>query len=238
MVRVAALLLAIIGAVACGESSSINVAAASSLRVVLAEAAEAGGAPTHTRIGFSGSQTSAAQVEGGARIDVVVMAGSQPLDRLVAKGLVEEPVTIGWGRLAIIVADGNPHDVGSLADLVRLSEDGFVMLPAPDVPAGAAAARALREARLNLDPVALQRSAAGVVTQVATGAADAGIAYVSDGNVEGVDAIEIDGAPAVPYRAAVVRDTSQPAKARRWLAALSHRDARAVLAAAGIEAEA
>jgi molybdate transport system substrate-binding protein len=238
VVRVAALLLAIIGAVACGETSVLNVAAASSLRVVLAEAAEAGGAPTSTRIGFGGSQTGAAQVEGGARIDVVVMAGAQPLDRLVAKGLVEEPVTIGWGTLAIIVADGNPHDVRSLADLVRLSESGFVMLPAPDVPAGAAAARALHAAGLSLEPVALQRSAAGVATQVATGAADAGIAYLSDGNVEGVDAVEIDRAPAVPYRAAVVRDSSQPEKARRWLAALSHPDARAILSAAGIEPEA
>jgi ABC-type Fe3+ transport system substrate-binding protein len=35
-----------------------------------------------------------------------------------------------------------------------------------------------------------------------------------------------------------VSDSTHPKKARRWLAALSHPDAQAILAAAGIEPEA
>jgi molybdate transport system substrate-binding protein len=80
---------------ACGRSaggSPITVAAAASLRAVLPELARAyaahhPGAGVSATYGASGDLKK--QVEGGAPVDAVLFAAAQPVDELVAAGLVE-----------------------------------------------------------------------------------------------------------------------------------------------------
>lgn len=211
-------------AAACGRGSHPVVVAASSLRTVLPDVARAHGAPP-ADLSFVGSQVAVAQVESGAPVDVVITAGREPMDRLREGGHVGEPMELGVARLALVVPAGNPADVRVPADLAR---PGLrVVLAAADVPAGRAARQVLAAGRIEVAGLAgAERSAAAVVSRVALGEADAGIAYMSDGAVPGVDVVPVTGAAPVPYLAAVVGGSEE---GRRWLSALTTAAARADL---------
>ena len=206
-----------------GGEGGVTVFAAASLTKAL------DGGP-QARLSFAGSQQLAAQVEAGARADVVVFADRPTMDRLGGKHLVDPPVVVAANSMAIAVRKGNPKHVTLLADLAGLQ----VVLADPSVPAGRYAAQVLGRAGVAVKPVSLELDVESAAQKVALGQADAAIVYATDVH----DRRDLDGViipeavnVRVEYLAAVVASSHSKPQARSYIASLPRR-----LAAAGFGA--
>lgn len=135
--------LLVVGAAACapsGNDDELVVFAAASLTDALPDLTDAflstRARPAAVTETVAGSQALVAQVLDGAPADVVITADEPQMARLVAAGVVTSaPITVAHNDLVIAVPHGNPAGVRTLEDLAR--RDVTVVLPAPQVPAGA-----------------------------------------------------------------------------------------------------
>ena len=222
-------LVAALGGAACGRGGSdqggsgqggseLTVFAAASLTRALDSGA---------RYSFAGSQQLVAQIEGGARPDVVVTADETTMGRLAAAGLVEAPRVVATNSLAIVVPRGNPAGIRGLADLARAGLT--VVLADPSVPAGRYASQALVRAGVSVQPASLELDVEAAVQKVALGEADAAIAYRTDAAAEGVELVDIPAAHNVTarYPAAVLESSGRKDAANRFIDALPDRLQRA-----------
>lgn len=162
---------------------NINVLAASSLSNAFTAAADvfSQNNPNITvTLSFAGSSTLVTQIQAGSPIDVVALADQTNMLRLSSEKLVltSSIQTMTNNQLAIITTAGNPLNIKSLSDLT--TSKIAVALCDTSQPCGRYADEMFSRAGLNITPVSRESSATGVVSRVATGEADAGIAYVSD----------------------------------------------------------
>jgi molybdate transport system substrate-binding protein len=178
-----------------GESE-LNVHVAASLSAVFEKLGDefASQFPDVTiRFNFAGSSTLVTQIREGAPADVVVMADSANMDKLVSNGDVNagDVDELARNELAILVEKGNPSAITSLDDLTR--PDVRVVLCDEAQPCGRYASQMLEAERIDLTPASRELSAAAVLSRVANGEADAGIAYVTDGMLpnDNVEAVRI-----------------------------------------------
>jgi molybdate transport system substrate-binding protein len=176
--------------------SELNVHVAASLSSVFEELGDefALQFPDLTiRFNFAGSSTLVTQIQEGAPADVVVMADSANMDKLVSSGEVnaQDVGDLARNELAILVENGNPLGITSLDDLTR--PDLRVVLCDEAQPCGKYASEMLTAAAIHLEPASREASAAAVGSRVANGDADAGIAYLTDGLVpnDDVEAVRI-----------------------------------------------
>lgn len=183
---------------------------------------------------FAGSRQLVEQLRAGADADVLATADERTMDAAVSAGVASDPVRFASNAVAIVVADGNPEGVRSLSDLAR--SDLVVVIAAAEVPAGQYARRALSRAGVDLEPASLEPNVRAVVTRVALGEADAGLAYVTDGAVPGVDIVKLPEGEAVAasYFAALVAGADRDA-ARRFLAVLVSERGQRILEEEGFE---
>lgn len=219
---------------ACGSNDTLTVYGASSLKQVL-PTIEA--SPTYS---FAGSDQLAQQIKNGAPADLFAAASPKAPKQLAAEGLCETPVPFASNTLVIIVPSGSKQ-IASLADL----ESG----PRRRLAIGVAAApigsytrevlaNAGAEAVLTRNTVSDEQDAAGIVSKVVLGSADAGIAYVtdvksSDGRVRAA-ALPASAQPVVTYMACVVvRDGANTTAAKDYLTKLTGPAGQAALKAAG-----
>lgn len=182
----------------------VVVSAASSLTEAMAAletAYEDAHPDTDVVVNTAGSQVLASQAVSGAPVDVLVAADPRAVRTVTEAGLgIAEPLRVAGNRLVVVVPSGNPDGVEELADLSDLD----VVLGAPEVPVGAYAAELLASAGVEVDPVSLEPDARAVVARVASGDADAAIAYATDATaVEGVFGIAVEGdlQPDIAYEA-------------------------------------
>jgi molybdate transport system substrate-binding protein len=147
---------------------------------------------TSVSFNFASSSDLAVQITQGAPADVFASADPRQMEVVADAGLASEPVRFASNRLVIIVPRGNPARIRRPRDLAR---PGIVLvLAAPAVPAGSYARTALE--RLGIAPeaeanvVSNEEDVKAVVTKVALGEADAGIAYVTD--VTGDVALDVE----------------------------------------------
>lgn len=168
-------------------------AAASLTKAFTAEARayEQGHPGTSVVLSFAGSQTLVAQVQQGAPADVLATADTATMAKV--SGLLRgAPRVFAHNQLALVTAPGDPLRLRGVADLARPGLK--VVLAAPTVPVGKAAAKALARAGVVVHPVSLEDAVTGVVTKVRLGEADAGIAYVTDlVGGEGVAGVPVAG---------------------------------------------
>jgi molybdate transport system substrate-binding protein len=223
-----------LASVACGGGGSDRptVFAASSLTEVFPRI------EPEARYSFGGSNQLAAQIEEGAPADVFASASSDLAQDLHRKGLIEEPVPLASNRLVVVVPASNPAGIASVRDLDR---DGVrVVMGAAGVPAGDYARTALAAlglSRVVARAVSQEPDVKGVIGKVATGEADAGLAYATDARAAAgrVRAITIPAAaaPDVRYEIAVVTGSPHAAAARELVARATGPDGRRELATAG-----
>ena len=165
------------------KAVELNVHVATSMTRVFTELGDAFHSefPNVTvKFNFAGSSTLATQIQQGAPADIVVMADSANIDKLVASGDVnQQDVTdLARNKMAILVAQGNPSKINSLSDLTR--RDLSVVLCDSSQPCGKYADTMLSAANVALSPASREANASAVVARIASGEADAGIAYVTD----------------------------------------------------------
>ena len=218
---------------------TLRVYAASSLSAafeVLAQDFETSHDGVDVQLVLGGSSDLVAQIDQGARADVLATADEATMGALVAADLAAgDPQPFATNELVIAVPPGNPADVRSLTDLVR-SEVQLVTC-APEVPCGAAAEVLADRAGVDLRPVSEEQSVSGVLDKVRSGEADAGLVYVTevaaaDGAVTGIEVPEAAGVRNV-YPIVTVAGSDQPELARKFVDLVRSERGRAVLARLG-----
>jgi molybdate transport system substrate-binding protein len=221
-----------------GSGPTLTVLAASSLTEALGRyAGEFRGADVRTS--FAGSDLLTAQIRQGAPADVFASADTEYPRQLYREGLVEKPRVFARNRLVLVSAKGS-----GISSLAALAAPGVkIAIGDSSVPVGAYTRLVL--ARL---PAAERRGilanvrseepqVSSVIAKVIDGAADAGFVYATDAKAAGGEVGSV-GLPErlqaeVAYAAAVVRGSSQPAMARRYLAGLLSGSGAADLRRAG-----
>jgi len=224
-----------------GDGATLTVFAAASLKGSfedLAEQFEATHDGVDVRLSFAGSSDLVAQIQQGAPADVFASADTANMDKLTADDLVGEPQDFATNTLEIAVPPGNPAGVQTLADLA--DPDVKLVLCAPEVPCGAASARAAAAAGLDLRPVSEEQSVTDVLGKVVAGEADAGLVYVTDvtaagDDVEGVELPEASSAVNT-YPIAPVADTDQADLAQQFVDLVLSDDGQETLAGYGFAA--
>ncbi len=140
---------------------------------------------------YAGSSELVSQINEGAPVDVFASADLASMTRLTeAGGNATEPAVFVKNTPRIIVGEGNPKAIATLADLAE--PDTIVVLCAPEVPCGKYAATILTNAKVTVTPKSQEQNVKAVVSKVTAGEADAGIVYATDvlaagDKAEGVD---------------------------------------------------
>jgi molybdate transport system substrate-binding protein len=130
---------------------------------------------------YNGSGSLVTAIQQGAPADVFASADQANMDKLSGPGTVD-PATVkifARNNLEIVVQNGNPRGIHSLADLANPGLTVVLGDPA-SVPAGKYAKQALSAAGVSVTPKSLELSVTAVTQKVALGEADAGIVYVTD----------------------------------------------------------
>jgi molybdate transport system substrate-binding protein len=140
---------------------------------------------------FAGSADLVAQIQQGARADVLATADETTM---AAAGL--PPATIfATNTMTIAVPADNPGEVQTLSDL---ADPGLlVVVCAPQVPCGAATERVEDASGVVIATDSEEGSVADVLGKVRSGQADAGVVYTSDVVTAGAGVRAIDIPPAV-----------------------------------------
>lgn len=215
-------------------TGQLTIVAASSLTdafIEIGQAFEARHDDVNVVITFDGSARLATAIREGAPADVFASADEATLAGVAADGLTRgSPATFATNVLQIVVPEGNPLAIGSLADL--LGPDVKLSLCGLEVPCGKYAERAFSKAGLPFPRAGAQENVKGVLTQVQLGEADAGLVYVTDvlaaDDVEGIDLTEGQRA-VVRYPASVLADAAEPDLASAFLEFLVGPEARSIL---------
>jgi molybdate transport system substrate-binding protein len=218
---------------------AIVVSAASSLRDAFTSYAD-GFAPATARMSFGGSDELAAQIRAGGRPDVYAAANAALPKALFAEGRVERPMPFASNRLVLAVPAGS-RKVRALADLANAGV--AVAIGSRAVPVGSYTRQvlgklsAVERNRILANVKTAEPDVAGIVGKLTQGAVDAGFVYGTDvvacGGALRAIALPARLRPTVEYDAAVVKGTTHPAEARRFLVGLRDGDGRRALRRAG-----
>ena len=240
----AALLVA--GLAGCGSSDAddaaptrtVTVFAAASLTEAftqIAEDLEADDPGTTVVLSFGASSALAQQIVNGAPADVFAAASPATMATVVDAGDAAEPRVFARNTLQIAVpADGPDLVLDDFADPGRT-----LALCAPEVPCGAAAAKAFAAAGVVPRPDTLEQDVKAALSKVRLGEVDAALVYRTDvlaagGEVRGIDFPE--AAQAVnDYPIATVADSRNADAAAAFVERVLSEQGQQVLADAGFD---
>ncbi|NYG07188.1 molybdate transport system substrate-binding protein [Phycicoccus badiiscoriae] len=220
-------------------SGQITVFAAASLKktftAIGAEFEKAHPGTTVT-FNFAGSSDLVSQIQQGAPADVFASADAKNMAKATTASLTAgQPVNFASNTLEIAVPPGNPAKITSLADLAKPGIK--VVVCAPAVPCGSAAATVERAAKVDVKPVSEEQSVTDVLGKVASGEADAGLVYVTDvkgagDKVKGIEFAESSSAVNT-YPIAALKRSTNGSLAQAFVQAVTGQAGQGILAAAG-----
>jgi molybdate transport system substrate-binding protein len=221
------------------SAASIVVFAAASLKptfTLLAGKFQTDNPGANVDFDFAGSSDLATQLTQGAAADVFASADNAQMDTVAKAGLTAtDPVNFASNTLVIVTAPGDPKQIRSFADLAKPGLK-IVVCQQP-VPCGAATQRIEDHTGVHLNPVSEEPAVSDVLTKVTSGEADAGLVYVTDARHAGnkvatVTFPESAGAVNV-YPIAVLKRSSQPALAQKFVDLVTGATGQQVLNQAG-----
>jgi molybdate transport system substrate-binding protein len=207
------------------DGTTLTVLAASSLTEALGRYGD-GFRGADVRTSFAGSDQLAAQIRQGAPADVFASADTEYPQQLYGEGLVEKPRVFARNRLVLVSAEGS--GISSLRGLVAPGTKiaiGDSSVPVGEYTRSVLARLPAAERRGILANVRSEEpEVSSVIAKVIGGGADAGFVYLTDAKAarDEVQVVRLPERlqPEVAYAAAVVRGSSHPAMARRYLAGL------------------
>lgn len=225
-------------------AGSVTVFAASSLTAAFTEAGKAFSAAnpgTSVTFNFAGSSALVTQIGQGAPADVFASADDANMKKLTDAGEATGAASkFARNSLEILVAKGNPKHIKTVSDLGNSALT--VVLCAPAVPCGAAAAATLTKAKVTLTPKSLEDQVKGVVTKVTSGEADAGIVFVTDVSAAGAAAegvaIPDDVNTITNYSIVVTKAATNAAGGSAFIGSIDSAPGRAIMAKYGFLAPA
>lgn len=208
------------------DERTLTVFAAASLTdafTEIASAFESDRPDVDVVLNFAGSSELVAQIAEGAPADVVATADEATMARLDVRTVV-----FATNRLEIVVEAGNPFQIDDLADL---AQPGLVVVRCADeVPCGAYAIAVLDRAGVDVAVASLEANVKAVVTKVAVGEADAGLAYATDLGVADVDGVPFAEAADVAARYPIAALDDDDRVAREFVDAVTGAQGRSILA--------
>lgn len=184
------------------------------------------------RLNLAGSSTLRMQILEGAPVDVFASADVANMERVAAAGEVAgEPRIFARNRLQIAVPAGNPAGIDGLEDFA--DEDLLLGLCAEEVPCGAFARQALRQAGVRPAVDTREPDVRALLTKIEVGELDAGIVYRTDvaaasPEVDGIDLPE-EAQVVAEYPIAVLRRSPRPGAAESFVDFVLSEEGRAVL---------
>ncbi|MBC6445941.1 molybdate ABC transporter substrate-binding protein [Actinokineospora sp. HBU206404] len=143
-------------------------------------------------VSYGSSSALASQITNGAEADVFASADQANMAKVTGGDLVAGAVEVfARNTMAIVVPTGNPRGIRELKDLTGAGLR--ISLGAPPVPVGKAAREGFAKAGLRVPAATEEPDVKAVVSRVALGEADAGIAWVTDvrATKQGVELVEI-----------------------------------------------
>ncbi|WP_338750060.1 molybdate ABC transporter substrate-binding protein [Janibacter alittae] len=199
------------------DEQTLRVGAAASLTSSfeqIAEVFEAENRGVTVELQLAGSSDLAAQIQGGADLDVFASADEPTMDE-VSDSIAGEPTIFATNTLTIVTEPGNPQDITGLADLA--DPDLAVVVCAPQVPCGAATRTLTDQQDVTLDPASEESKVTDVLAKVSSGEADAGLVYVTDATAAGPDVTTVpaEGSDAVVNRYPIAMLTGAPSEEAR-----------------------
>jgi molybdate transport system substrate-binding protein len=227
------------GGAAAGTLTLARPSAAAGALDVSAATSLAGAMPEIERdaaYAFGASNTLRLQIERGAPADLFLSADPGEAEALHRAGRCRRPETFATNKLVLIVREGDPRRIGSVAGLRRGGLNLSVGSAA--APIGGYTRRLLARLRigdvLTSNDVSRQPNVGQVLSQVAFGGADAGFVYATDvrAQADRVDALGLPhrAQPAVRYQGCVVvGDGADTARAQALLDAIRSAHGRGVL---------
>jgi molybdate transport system substrate-binding protein len=191
---------------------------------------------TDIEFSFAGSSDLVTQLTQGAPADVFASADTNNMDKAAKAGLLAgNPVNFASNTPTIVVAPGNPKKIASFKDLAQPGLS--VVVCAPQVPCGSAIQKVEKVTGVQLNLVSEESQVTEVLNKVTTGQADAGLVYVTDAQGAGnkVTAVAFpESAGAVnTYPIAVLKQSTNPELARKFLDLVTGEAGQKVLSAAG-----
>ncbi len=219
------------------ETTTLTVFAAASLTKTFTEIGqkfEAEHEGVKVSFSFGGSSDLVAQIQQGAPADVFASADTNNMDK-AADDVEGSPVNFATNVLQIATPPDNPAGIASLQDLAKSGVQ--VVVCAPEVPCGAATVKVEEAAGIDIKPVSEESSVTGVLGKVTSGAADAGLVYVTDvkGAGDAVTGISFDESSAAVnvYPIAALAASKHADLAAQFVDFVTGSEGQAVLSAAG-----
>jgi molybdate transport system substrate-binding protein len=201
---------------------TLQIHAAASLTDAMRDVGKAFTRVTHIAVAFNfaGSNTIARQIENGAPGDVFISADEAQMDRLAAKNLIVASTRrdVLSNKLAIV-------GVKDVRDLLRVER--IALADPRAVPAGVYAREYLERIGLWRDvekKVIPTENVRAALAAVKSGNADAAIVYRSDEP----NGVVIEDGPRITYPAAVLRDSTSPDAAKRFVEFLGSDEAKVI----------
>lgn len=221
------------------QQQTLTVFAAASLKTTftqLGKQFETAHPGTTVKFNFAGSSDLVTQITEGAPADVFASADEKNMAKATDASLTEgQPVNFATNVLEIATPAGNPAKVTSLADLAKPGLK--VVLCAPQVPCGAAAAKVEQAAGVDIKPVSEENSVTDVLGKVTSGEADAGLVYVTDVTTAGSQVSGVtfpESAQAVnTYPIVALKDAADASLAKEFITYVTSTEGQSVLSAAG-----
>ena len=225
-------------------ADEVTVFAAASLTESLQEIGRNYQQQSGVRIHFNiaGSGQLSRQIQAGAPADLFFSADESKMDQLAKLQLLAETTrrSLLSNQLVVVAAAGRSFRVSSPADLTAPAITRLAIGDPNTVPAGTYARDLLRDASIwqKLQPKLIPcMSVRAVLAAVESGNVDAGIVYRTDAAVSRKVRIlwqaDPESSPKISYPVAILRQSPQPAAARKFLDYLSGPEAAAVFTARG-----
>lgn len=219
-------------------SGTLTVFAAKSLAQVFQRIADEVLAQTHPDLrvtfSFDGSNTLVRQIIEGAPADVIATADEDTMADLSAAEAITPPDIFATNTLRLAVPAGNPGGITGLDDSLVGKK---LVICAPRVPCGRATAELAAGMGIELHAVSEENNVGQVRAKIETGAADAGLIYLTDALAAAPNAeiIEVPGIEQVRnrYPIAIVTETHQRAGAEAFIEAVQSARGQEILSDAG-----
>jgi molybdate transport system substrate-binding protein len=221
------------------RAASIVVFAAASLTDSLQEIARAYTRQSGEKVAlnFGSSSSLARQIQEGAPADVFFSADQAQMDSLEKQGLitVETRRNRLSNSLVIVVADDSKLAIASAKDLTQAAVQRIALADPQTVPAGIYSRKYLE--KLGLWPALASKvvptdNVRAALAAVESGNVEAGMVYKTDAaiskHVKIACAVPPGEGPDILYPMAVVKDSKEPAAARKFLAYLGSAEAARV----------
>ncbi len=182
-------------------------------------------------LNLAGSSQLATQIADGAPADVFAAADTVTMDRVDRSNNAR---IFAHNRPQILVPSGNPLGLDGLDDL---TDDHLTLVVcAPEVPCGSYAEMMFAAADLDIHPDSWEPNAAGVVTKIASGEADVGIAYATDALANpDIDALALPDSIDIAADYPIAMITADNPSAQAFIDFVLSPDGQAILSKFGFE---